>query len=79
MPSFSYRHDNFVPERKVYLSKYDRKRIQEARDQLSMLYFGVNSVEEARRLKKEKRAVYDEEKRQENLAKRRVKKKNIGE
>lgn len=44
-----------------------------------MLYFGVNSVEEARRLKKEKRAVYDEEKRQENLAKRRVKKKNIGE
>mgnify|MGYP000037577245 FL=1 len=71
--------DNFVPERKVYLSKYDRKRIQEARDQLSMFYFGVNSVEEARRLKKEKRAVYDEERRQENLAKRRIKKKNIGE
>ena len=71
--------NNFVPERKVYLSKFDRKRIQEARDQLSMFYFGVNSVEEARRLKKEKRAIYDEEKRQENLAKRRIKKKNFGE
>lgn len=67
--------DNFVPERSVYLSKFERAKIQQAKDNLSMLYFGVNSVEEARRLKKEKREIYDEEKRQENLAKRRTRRK----